>query len=349
MCVFRSTLLSAIVVTVVANLVVVVPVSAQEPVTVAELKTPGSPGFVVLGVEPTAIQRPTSPRAVGLSLVSAVADGDSVIPKNYALEIAPFWLKSQPDLTYADWNTANVAQTMLQSLALSVATTSISATGDQAAASGIGVGVRTLLLRGNETSKAVAIRGEITALQTKMLLADTEAAENEIAVQLREQALMLQTENKQRTGWVLEVAAAVAAKVQDEDFDGGQLTRYGFWATPGYQLDTRAVTFLGVVRYQRDQVATDMDLFDVGARLQVDVQDFALSTEVVRRLLDESTDAEMDSTRVVGVMDYRINDSLYLTATFGKDYKDMMTGKSGLVSFLGMNFGLSKKPTVALE
>jgi hypothetical protein len=48
-------------------------------------------------------------------------------------------------------------------------------------------------------------------------------------------------------------------------------------------------------------------------------------------------------------VDYRINDDLYLTASFGKNYEDRVTGKSNLVSFMGLNLGLSKKPLVQIE
>jgi hypothetical protein len=176
--------------------------------------------------------------------------------------------------------------------------------------------------------------------------------EDEINVELREQALQLQTLNRQRAGWVLEVAAAIGAKVEDEDFDGGQVTRYGFWATPGYRLANRFV-FLGVARYQRDKETGGQNLFDVGGRLQLDAEEFILSVEAVRRLLDNQAEFpradDMSSTRVVGTMDYRISDDYYLTASFGRDYQSTATGMSGLVSFLGLNVGLGRTPTVNLR
>ena len=46
-------------------------------VTIDDLKSPASPGFAVLWVEPAVISRPTSPRGVTLSLLSAVRAGDT--------------------------------------------------------------------------------------------------------------------------------------------------------------------------------------------------------------------------------------------------------------------------------
>ena len=340
---------------VIAGVLVVDPApgaAQSQTVTVDDLKTPSSPGFVVLGVEPTSVQRPTTPRAVGLSLMSAVRDGGSLIPKNYAFEVAPYWFTSRPSLTYEDWNSASVAQTMLQSFALSFATTSVVGQGGQSSATGIGVGVRTLLLKGRETQEARATRDRIAALQTEIVRPKTTLArEDEINVELREQALQLQTFNRQRAGWVLEVAGAIGAKVEDGDFDGGKVTRYGFWATPGYRLEDRFV-LLGVARYQRDKETEGQDLFDVGGRLQFDTEEFILSVEAVRRLVENDVAVprdDMSSTRVVGTMDYRISDDYYLTASFGRDYQSTATGMSGLVSFLGLNVGLSKTPTVSLQ
>ena len=37
------------------------------------------------------------------------------------------------------------------------------------------------------------------------------------------------------------------------------------------------------------------------------------------------------------------------TASFGKDYGSTTTGKSGLVSFLGLSIGLSQTPTISLQ
>ena len=225
---------------VIAALLVVGPApgaAQSQTVTVDDLKTPSSPGFVVLGVEPTSVQRPTTPRAVGLSLLSSVRDGGNLIPKNYAFEVAPYWLASRPSLTYEDWNSAGVAQTMLHSFALSFATTSVAGQNGQKSATGTGVGVRTLLLKGRETQAARAVRDEIEILQAEMRHPNTtHEREDVINVELREQALQLQTLNRQRAGWVLEIAAAIGAKVEDGNFDRGQVTRYGFWATPGYRL-----------------------------------------------------------------------------------------------------------------
>ncbi|MDD9982472.1 MAG: hypothetical protein OXU81_14135, partial [Gammaproteobacteria bacterium] len=128
--------------------------------------------------------------------------------------------------------------------------------------------------------------------------------------------------------------------------------QYGFWVTPGYRLKNRFV-FLGVARYQRDKEAEGQDLFDLGGRLQLDADEFTVSVEAVRRLIENETAAsgvdDIASTRVVGTMDYRIWTDYYLTVSFGRDYQNTATSKSGLVSFLGLNIALSGTPTINLQ
>ena len=63
-------------------------------------------------------------------------------------------------------------------------------------------------------------------------------------------------------------------------------------------------------------------------------------------MTNDSGNASRDSSGFTGLLDYRISDDLYLTASFGQDHTDRQTGKKPLVSFFGVNFGLSKKPVV---
>jgi hypothetical protein len=89
------------------------------------LVTPDSPAFVILGVSPTAIQRPTTPKALATSLLSAFSSTGQTLVPNYALEVAPYWLESHPQTTWAEV-AKNSFATPLQTLTLSFATSSSS-------------------------------------------------------------------------------------------------------------------------------------------------------------------------------------------------------------------------------
>jgi hypothetical protein len=302
-------------------------------------------------VEPESISRPTSPRAVALSLLSAIRDGDSLVPKNYALEVTPFWLKSHPTLTYQEYDGADIKQTLIQSLSLSVATASFPADGDRPASIGLGFGFRTLLLKGEHSSETPRLIARLKEIQNKILDATTAAEEDRLAAELRQVALDIQAQNRKRVGWTLETGAALAARYPESDYRKGRLSRSGLWVTSAYQLENPRLNVIGVARYQhdREEQAIAADLVDVGLRVQVEWEQLSLSTEAVRRLVNSASPDEHGTTRVMGLVDYRINDDLYLTASFGKNYEDRVTGKSNLVSFMGLNLGLSKKPLVQIE
>ena len=310
---------------------------------VEDLQAPSAPGFAILGHEPTSIARPSSPRAVGLSFLSSITDTNDLIPRNYALEVAPFWLTSHPKLTYDQYTNAGVAATMLQTVALSVATTT-----RQDGTVGIGFGVRTLVFKGRHN----ASMDDILELQKQVLHTEDENEEDRLLRQLAAAALRFQAEARNRVGWIFELAGAVGGAFPEAAYDDGEVTRYGFWATPAYRWESR-FSLMGMLRYLRDKQMEDQlqEFVDVGARLQFEVQHLALSLEYVSRAstVKNSGAGRQISNRVVGAVDYRINEDLYMTSSFGKNYEDSMTGQSGLVTFLGLNFRLSSRPTVRLQ
>ena len=67
-----------------------------------KLKTPQSPAFVILGLSPANIVHPTTPASVATSLMSSLNSapgGQPLLPKQFGLEAAPFWLAGHPTLT----------------------------------------------------------------------------------------------------------------------------------------------------------------------------------------------------------------------------------------------------------
>src|SRR5262249_16095090 len=86
-----------------------------------KLRTPDSPAFVVLGVSPTTIQRPTPPRALMAALGGAMSDSNLGVPKNFALEVAPYWLFGHPDVPVLDYRRNNWLRP-LRTLSFSIAT-----------------------------------------------------------------------------------------------------------------------------------------------------------------------------------------------------------------------------------
>lgn len=64
--------------------------SEAQSVKLEDLKTPDSPGFQILDISPTSIEKPINPKALGTTLLNLTNDGNA-IPKNFAMEVSPYW------------------------------------------------------------------------------------------------------------------------------------------------------------------------------------------------------------------------------------------------------------------
>src|SRR3970040_905129 len=66
------------------------------------LKTPESPAFHILGISPSAIARPTSPKAFAFSFLGSLREQEqlSLIPSNFAVEVNPYWWSAPPGLSF---------------------------------------------------------------------------------------------------------------------------------------------------------------------------------------------------------------------------------------------------------
>ena len=109
----------------------------------AKLNVPASPAFSILGFEPSAIMRPTNAKSLATDVLSSF-DKNGKLLLNLGLEVAPYWLKSHPNLTRKTYLNPNAGQAFLQSLSISAGTAKDSATGSNK----LGVGFRFRLANG---------------------------------------------------------------------------------------------------------------------------------------------------------------------------------------------------------
>jgi hypothetical protein len=88
-----------------------------------QLRAPDSAAFALLGVSPTEIQRPTTPTALGLALGSFVSGGSVAVPDSLAVEVAPYWLFSHPELTGDQMAESTPSEAMVRNFTVSIGTT----------------------------------------------------------------------------------------------------------------------------------------------------------------------------------------------------------------------------------
>ena len=135
--------------------------SSSEPVTLKDLKTPASPSFQLLGIAPTDVERPTTPRAFAVSLLSALQQSDTVLPNGLAIDVSPYWLVPHNRLEFATYIDPSIAQSVRQTFAVSVATTKATVPASEPGAIDIGIGVRTSPFAGHSTPQVAALKTAI--------------------------------------------------------------------------------------------------------------------------------------------------------------------------------------------
>jgi hypothetical protein len=169
------------------------------------------------------------------------------------------------------------------------------------------------------------------------------------AAALKETALAIQALDTQRVGPLLAVAAAVSWDIPGGETELTTLSKVGFWVTPGYRIarcsgagQNCATSFdlLGVVRFLDDRRPSGTgDIWELGARFIWQPQTkLAVSAEWLGRSGDDEP-----GSRLVGVAEYEVTDSVFLYASFGRDFEEA-GARQNLVSTIGLTFGLGKKP-----
>ncbi|SIQ15432.1 hypothetical protein [Chryseobacterium sp. RU33C] len=110
----------------------------------------------------------------------------------------------------------------------------------------------------------------------------------------------------------------------------------------------KQLNFYAVARYMQDKTVYDVangfsktNNYDFGGKIELVYNKFSIGYEFIYRSSD------LDNTyRSNGIINYKVSDSVYINAAFGKNYGD----KDNLISFLGLNWGLdSKRKTLFSE
>ncbi len=119
--------------------------AAQQKVPESEfLRTPPTPAFTVLDIEPSAVERPATPSDAAVALVNTFRNDG--VPKNFAFESSPYWLVSRPHVTWREDAQRSVGQSLARTTSASAATAE---TGTELAPiTSLAFGFRTLIFSG---------------------------------------------------------------------------------------------------------------------------------------------------------------------------------------------------------
>jgi hypothetical protein len=318
-------------------------------ITVEDLRPPLSPAFVVLGIEPASVQRPETPRAISTALLSLASD-PSGIPRNFAMEVAPFWLKSRPSFEFDSLYGASWRTTLMRSSSISIATTPRVRSGDTTGTS-IGFGYRALLSSGRQSKRLTKAREDLEAGLSGCIELTGEALQKCYG-ELRPLIDSLKA-NMQPVGFVMQFSLAASGEYPDNVAEGSRWGRVGAWLSPSWRFED-GFELIGVGRYMRERVASNdtiaPNLFDFGGRLLWRVHGaIALSAEAIRRVASGGDGGSKNSNRYGGLLEVRATNDLYVFYSFGRDFAATDAPRSRVFSTIGLNIGFGKKPLVKAQ
>ncbi|HUQ01651.1 MAG TPA: hypothetical protein VM261_04110 [Kofleriaceae bacterium] len=342
------------------------------------IRTPDSPAFTLLGVSPTQIERPNTPKQLSAALSGFLSETGVAIPRNLAVEFSPYWLVSRPELELSEYMNEGYAQ-LWRNFTLSIGTSSTERSemdplGGEIAVTDttLAVGARTFVRLSRpancdsdivswvEASRTTALsqdpeyrdlvaRGALTEEDAKRIKARIDYTAFHAAADRATKCLVTGADAR---GWSIEVAAATSVDFAGSDPEEGELRASAGWATLSHQSTHGSV--VGLLRARLDEVADGRNVaIDPGIRGIYAKGRYAASAEVVGRLRVSETDMteNRDHTyRVALGFDLRLTDTTWFTVSFGKDFAADDTGKLFSLANVKWGFGDPKvKPDASTE
>ena len=153
------------------------------------LAAPTSPAFVLMGIEPASVEHPTTVKNIAFSILNS-SDNISTLPRNYALELAPYWLFAGRGLTYAQFaRPDNVVSTIQQTLTISLASSTTNNGNSDSSVTSLGAGFRFSLVQGHVDTLSDNFAAKYHAVIANLRTITTAAQESAIARQTSDPVL----------------------------------------------------------------------------------------------------------------------------------------------------------------
>ena len=383
-------------------------IKAQENIEIKDLKTPNSPGFQILDIAPTSIERPTNPKTLAVSLLSLTSNG-TALPKNFAMEVSPYWYVKSDSASVYQYLSINKNASketidfsgILSKMSISIASVFNDSTSGSLIENTnyISFGVRTNLFTyrtaqqneklqkslKNITNKMKEIKSndvekkKLIGLRTKyendldneLDLTKKAIIESKIAlmdvqidaiIDASPEILEKKIEADEQTQknikmlnelplFQLDVAYAYSEAIPDNKYESKRFNRSGFWfnaSLNAFSIDKERLqdnlSIMGTLRFIRDNTLTENTIdkfqhnkaFDYGFKGEYSIKQFSISIEYLKRKY--SNNSNLNSERTVGIIEYKINDDLYFTGTYGKNFGT----ENNLFTLFGINYGFGK-------
>ena len=299
-------------------IVVALSMGARAQVEVSELFIPSAPGFILADKGPASVEKPTTPKAFGVSLLNLWQGG--------AVEATPFWFTNKPLYTYEEWIKKKV--TIVETFNLSAATFRLDST------SALSVGFRTQIFRIYDKPQRERILAQeqeiIDALTTR-----TPAGGIDVA---KVQEASNKLDRLEAKGFVaLEIAGAIIGSSNTNSFKGLSSNKSGVWANFRWSPSNSILDFVALARYSWANNAapvadSDSAFFDYGVAANYESKSFNLAFEYVNR---RDIAAKKNLDRLAFTATYQLNANLAFVASFGKNFAK----EDNIITVFGINVG----------
>jgi hypothetical protein len=349
----------------------------QTDISLEDLRTPAAPGFILLDVAPTSIEKPTTPKAFAVSVLNA-ANLSNGIPKNFAMEFTPFWFLKHPNMNAIKFYGIN-AETKKQKVFYSLRNASLSiaavdtstasvSTSNRFTKSNIAFGLRTTILsirKKADIDDLVAANNDIVkalnGIATTIALISPSDPEREIKIQrLIDEGPLPQNKRLKEVlarKPVFALDGAVAANIAhtNTNYNSGRLGRAGGWLNANLALPIKEenanevrnyLHLLATTRYLSNNDSINAsgeyvreDLFDTGARVELEIGKLSISYEF---LLRNNLTTDANTIRSSGLIQYRLGNGVYINGAIGKNFGTT----NNLIALFGINWGLGNEKTV---
>lgn len=346
----------------------------QNEVNLENLRTPAAPGFILLDVAPSSIEKPTTPKSFSASILHAITQNNG-IPRNFALEFTPFWFLKHPRMTafkfygiHADTKKQNPFFS-LRNASLSVAAVTIDGNGSAGlATNNISFGLRSTIVSirrmtdKNDLIKSHnAVATTLNELAKKIALINLNDPNRSDSIQ-KLQALIASEILKENNTlkevlarkplFSLDGALAGNTSYSNTTYSNGRFSRYGGWLTADLSmpLDEKGpvknyVNLLAILRYisKNDSLTLDNNylqenLVDYGGRFELELGKLSVSYE----LLIRKNTIGGDTQRAAGLIQYKLGNGIYLSGTIGRNFGNT----NNLIALFGINWGLGNEKIV---
>ncbi|MDR0834912.1 MAG: hypothetical protein LBN93_12170 [Candidatus Symbiothrix sp.] len=348
--------------------------SQEQELNLKELEIPTSPAFILLDKAPTTIESPNTGKAFIVSAINAVSEADG-IPKNYAVELTPFWFFKNPNMTaykYFGYNPETKKQTIWKDISkasFSVAFVSEQDSINNVNLSNVAVGGRTRILS-TWNKKDIADYNLVNDSLISFLESRDERMSQEIPDSLawsnREEynkrvaeflerdaydPILLKLKDdlnhilNRRPLFAIDAAIAYNHVFLDNSFDNNRFGRFGAWLTTSYSqvLDKNNgnqmyLNFYALGRYLRDGTTVENEQY-----IRQNYFDLGGKIEYEYKKIAVAYEYiyrlnKVENTfRSAGILKYKLMDQLAITCSFGKNFG----AENNLVAFLGLNWGLN--------